>query len=693
MVTQSANQLPVTALSGVGEILKARLAKMGIETLQDLLFHFPQRYEDRSHIYPINTLKPGIYATINGKILYCDVIIKKRRMLICTVSDHTGIVTLRFMHFNQGMKNSLAVGEMIQAYGEIKRGNHSYEMIHPQYKLGESLNLHAQQTTTLTPIYPLTEGIKQQTIHKLIQQAFILFQQHPNSAYSLLDPLLTPSIPFISALYLLHNPPLSTDLMQLQQRKHPAQQRLIIEELIAYHLSMLFLRANTQKSVATPLTGGTLPQQFKQSLPFALTSAQSAVFDEIRADMAKPVPMMRLVQGDVGCGKTIVAALAALLSIENKQQVALMVPTELLAEQHYLNFKRWFTPLGITVGLLAGKQKSNIRTQHLTNLADGTMQMVIGTHALFQNDINFYQLSLVIIDEQHRFGVNQRLALWQKGKQQHYFPHQLAMTATPIPRTLTMTIYADLDVSIIDQLPPGRTTIKTAVVSNVRRQDIISRIRQSCLNGRQAYWVCTLIEESDVLEAQAAIATTEELQQQLPELKISLIHGRMKNNEKQSIMAQFVNGELDLLVATTVIEVGVDVPNASLMIIENPERLGLAQLHQLRGRVGRGKTESYCVLLYKLPLSQTAKKRLHVMRSSNDGFFIAQQDLEIRGPGEILGTQQTGLIRFKIADLITDQLLIPKAQQIAQQIFQQNQHIAKQLVNNWLSGKVQYIHA
>jgi ATP-dependent DNA helicase RecG len=481
----------------------------------------------------------------------------------------------------------------------------------------------------------------------------------------------------------------------MEEGKHPAQLRLIKEELLAHNLSMLKLRASSDDHPAVSLAiNEALEEKFLASLPFSPTGAQARVTKEIRQDLLKHMPMMRLVQGDVGSGKTLVAALAALSALGQGFQVALMAPTEILAEQHAINFKKWFEPLNISVGWLVGKTKAKARRQALEAIANGDMQMVIGTHALFQEQVIFNKLALIVIDEQHKFGVHQRLSLREKGAWQGNYPHQLIMTATPIPRTLAMTAYADLDTSVIDELPPGRTPITTIALPDSRRDDVIERIRQGCTNdNRQAYWVCTLIEESEVLQCQAAEDTAVYLQAQLSELKIGLVHGRMKADEKQAVMERFKLGELDLLVATTVIEVGVDVPNSSLMVIENPERLGLAQLHQLRGRVGRGSVASHCVLMYKAPLTKTATKRLKVLRESNDGFVIAQKDLEIRGPGELLGTKQTGLADLKIADLQRDAHLIPEVQQHARLIWQKYPEKANALIDRWLANREKYSNA
>ncbi|MEL5592092.1 ATP-dependent DNA helicase RecG [Serratia ureilytica] len=685
--------VPLTTLSGVGASQAGKLAKLGLDTIQDLLLHLPLRYEDRTRLYPINDLLPGIYATVEGEVLRSDISFGRRRMLTCQISDGTGILTMRFFNFNAAMKNSLATGRRVTAYGEIKRGNHGAEIIHPEYRIqGETSEVELQES--LTPVYPATEGVRQATLRKLTDQALALLDTC--AIAELLPPELSGGLMSLpQALHTLHRPPPDIQLADLELGKHPAQKRLILEELLAHNLSMLAVRAGAQSYQAQPLLpDDRLKNRFLAQLPFSPTGAQTRVVADIEADMQKDFPMMRLVQGDVGSGKTLVAALAALRAIAHGKQVALMAPTELLAEQHANNFRQWFEPLGLEVGWLAGKQKGKARIAQQEAIASGQVSMVVGTHAIFQEQVQFNGLALVIIDEQHRFGVHQRLALWEKGEEQGFHAHQLIMTATPIPRTLAMTAYADLDTSVIDELPPGRTPVTTVAIPDTRRADIIQRVKSACLEeGRQAYWVCTLIEESVLLEAQAAEATWEELKAALPELKVALVHGRMKAQEKQAVMQAFKQGELQLLVATTVIEVGVDVPNASLMIIENPERLGLAQLHQLRGRVGRGAVASHCVLLYKTPLSKTAQTRLQVLRDSNDGFVIAQRDLEIRGPGELLGTRQTGSAEFKVADLLRDQAMIPEVQRVARHLHQHYPEHAQALIERWLPEKARYSNA
>ncbi|MGQ9443970.1 ATP-dependent DNA helicase RecG [[Pasteurella] aerogenes] len=685
--------IPLTTLSGVGAAIAEKLGRLGIFNLQDLLFHFPMRYEDRTRITPIADLRPEHYATIEGFVQTCDVQFGKRPILTVSLSDSSSKITLRFFNFNAAMRNSFQVGARVKAFGEIKRGRFMAEIHHPEYQIvrdGAPLPLEE----TLTPIYPTTEGLKQASLRKLTDQALALLDKM--ALPEILPAAYNPhQFSLKQAIQLLHRPPPDLALELLEQGKHPAQQRLIFEELLAHNLAMQKVRLGTQQFSAIPLTDKSdLIERFLHQLPYQPTSAQQRVSQEIATDLAQDYPMMRLVQGDVGSGKTLVAAQASLKAIDNGKQVALMAPTEILAEQHAANFRRWFAPLGIDVGWLAGKVKGKARQAELEKIRQGQVQMIVGTHALFQDEVEFADLALVIVDEQHRFGVHQRLSLREKGNKDGYYPHQLIMTATPIPRTLAMTVYADLDTSIIDELPPGRTPIQTIVISEDRRHEIVARVQHACVHEhRQAYWVCTLIDESEVLEAQAAEATAEDLRKILPHLRIGLVHGRMKSAEKQRIMEQFKQAELDLLVATTVIEVGVDVPNASLMIIENAERLGLAQLHQLRGRVGRGSTASFCVLMYKPPLGKISQQRLQVMRESQDGFLISEKDLEIRGPGEVLGTKQTGIAEFKVANLMRDRKMIPTVQHYAKQLIVQHPEIADALISRWLNHREIYSNA
>ncbi|GAA3542999.1 ATP-dependent DNA helicase RecG [Zobellella aerophila] len=684
------DKMSLSLLKGVGDKMLEKLHRLGLETVQDLLFHLPLRYEDRTRVYPIAGLIPGMHVTVVGEITDNRLVFGRKRMLTCRMQDHSGSLTLRFFNFAAAQKNSLTAGTRIRAFGEVRPGHHGLEIIHPEYSLlGADEPVSAE--ASLTPVYGTTEGLRQLSLRQLTEQALTLLEQQPLQEW-LPDGLYPHQLGLNQAVRLLHRPPPDVALEQLELGSHPAQTRLIMEELLAQNLSVLQVREQSQAHAARPLPSPrSLIDDFLARLPFEPTGAQSRVVAEIGRDLHKPVPMMRLVQGDVGSGKTLVAALAALQVIGNQAQVALMAPTELLAEQHAANFSAWLKPLGIEVGWLAGKVKGKARTEQLARIASGELAMVVGTHALFQEQVVFNALELVIIDEQHRFGVHQRLALREKGSQGEVYPHQLIMTATPIPRTLAMTAYADLDTSIIDELPPGRSPVTTVAIPDTRREQVIARVREVCREqGRQAYWVCTLIEESEVLECQAAEDTAAQLLQQLPELKVGLVHGRMKAADKQAVMADFKDGRLDLLVATTVIEVGVDVPNASLMIIENPERLGLAQLHQLRGRVGRGAAASHCVLLYHAPLSKTAGQRLGVLRDTADGFVIAQKDLEIRGPGELLGTRQTGLADLKIADLVRDQHLLPEVQRLARYLADRHPQVVAPLIRRWLGLRDHY---
>ncbi|PKF58005.1 ATP-dependent DNA helicase RecG [Alteromonadales bacterium alter-6D02] len=683
---------PLTDLKGVGAKMAEKLAKLELYTIEDLLFHLPNRYEDRTTLYTLNQIRPGDHVSFIATIEYSEILDGRRKRLICHVSDDFGRASLVFFHFNASQKNALATGKTIRCFGEIKIGARGLEVVHPEYKLISEYSNTALEET-LTPVYPATDGVKQLTLRGLANQAIDYLKRYQIN--DLLPAGLYPEQTSLTeALLFIHQPPPDADIELLTLGQHPMQQRLVIEELIAHNLSMLQAREQSQQLIANKVEPtNPLESQFLAQLPFAPTGAQQRVIAEIKQDLNQPKPMMRLVQGDVGSGKTLVAAMAALGALFQQQQVVLMAPTELLAEQHALTFAQWLEPLGIKVGWLAGKLKGKARTKTLEQIASGEIQMLVGTHAVFQQEVEYNNLVLVIIDEQHRFGVHQRLALREKGMQGQFYPHQLIMTATPIPRTLAMTAYADLDTSIIDELPPGRTPVTTVAVSDQRRNEVIERVRQACLAGRQSYWVCTLIDESEVLQCQAAEQTAQELNTILSDLNIGLVHGRMKAKEKQLVMEQFKQGEIHLLVATTVIEVGVDVPNASLMIIENPERLGLAQLHQLRGRVGRGSIESHCVLLYHSPLSMTASKRLGVLRDTNDGFIIAQKDLEIRGPGEVLGTKQTGLADLKIADLVRDQQLIPLVGHLAPKLVAHYPEWVNPIVKRWLGNRSHYNQA
>ncbi|WP_323113464.1 ATP-dependent DNA helicase RecG [Pseudomonas guariconensis] len=683
--------LPVTTLKGVGEAMAEKLAKVGLENLQDLLFHLPLRYQDRTRVVPIGALRPGQDAVIEGVVSGADVTMGKRRSLVVRLGDGTGVLSLRFYHFSNAQKEGLKRGTHLRCYGEARPGASGLEIYHPEYRALNGSEPAPPVEQTLTPIYPSTEGLTQQRLRLLCQQSLAMLG--PRSLPDWLPDELARDYhlaPLDDAIRYLHNPPADADLDELAEGQHWAQHRLAFEELLTHQLSQQRLRESLRALRAPVLPKASrLPAQYLANLGFSPTGAQQRVGNEIAYDLSQPEPMMRLVQGDVGAGKTVVAALAALQALEAGYQVALMAPTEILAEQHYLTFKRWLEPLGIEVAWLAGKLKGKARASALEQIASG-VPMVVGTHALFQEEVRFRRLALAIIDEQHRFGVQQRLALRQKGVDGALCPHQLIMTATPIPRTLAMSAYADLDTSILDELPPGRTPVNTVLVADSRRFEVVERVRAACAEGRQAYWVCTLIEESEELTCQAAESTFEELGSALGELRVGLIHGRMKPAEKAAVMAEFKAGNLQLLVATTVIEVGVDVPNASLMIIENPERLGLAQLHQLRGRVGRGSAVSHCVLLYHPPLSQIGRERLGIMRETNDGFVIAEKDLELRGPGEMLGTRQTGLLQFKVADLMRDADLLPAVRDAAQALLARWPGHVSPLLDRWLRHGQQY---
>jgi ATP-dependent DNA helicase RecG len=682
--------VPVTALKGVGAALAEKLAKVGLETLQDVLFHLPLRYQDRTRIVPIGALRPGQDAVVEGIVAGADVVMGRRRSLLVRLQDGSGTLSLRFYHFSQAQKEGLKRGTQVRCYGEVRPGSSGLEIYHPEYR-ALSGNEPVAVEQTLTPIYPTTEGLTQQRLRQLSEQA--LARLGPHSLPDWLPRELADEYqlsPLDAAIRYLHRPPPDADQEELAEGRHWAQHRLAFEELLTHQLSLQRLRESVRALQAPALpVARSLPQQYLANLGFSPTGAQQRVGAEIAYDLSQNAPMLRLVQGDVGAGKTVVAAFAALQALEAGYQVALMAPTEILAEQHFINFSKWLAPLGLDVAWLAGKLKGKARASALEQIAAGA-PMVVGTHALFQDEVQFKNLALVIIDEQHRFGVQQRLALRQKGVGGRMCPHQLIMTATPIPRTLAMSAYADLDTSILDELPPGRTPVNTLVIADSRRLEVVERVRLACNEGRQAYWVCTLIEESEELTCQAAETTFADLTAALGGLNVGLIHGRMKAAEKAAVMDQFKQGRLQLLVATTVIEVGVDVPNASLMIIENPERLGLAQLHQLRGRVGRGSAASHCLLLYHPPLSQLGRQRLAIMRETCDGFVIAEKDLELRGPGEMLGTRQTGLLQFKVADLMRDADLLPAVRDAAQTLLEQWPLHVSPLLERWLRHGQQY---
>jgi ATP-dependent DNA helicase RecG len=677
---------PVTSLRGVGEALAERLERLGVTTIQDLLFLLPLRYEDRTQIVPIGALRGGERAVIEGEVLLAEVAFRGRRQLLVRIGDGTGSLTLRFFHFSSAQQQAFARGTRLRCYGEVRRGPTGWEIIHPEYRRIAADTAGATEST-LTPVYPLTEGVQQGRLRQLTAQALRHLAAHNVTDWipaALLEALSLPTLR--EALEYVHRPPPDADVSLLASGRHPAQRRLAFEELLAHHLSLRLLREEIQADPGWPFGPDRdgLVERFLASLPFRPTGAQLRAWRDIEADLCKPSPMLRLVQGDVGSGKTLVAAMAAVRAVAAGFQVALMAPTELLAEQHARNFARWLADFDIPIVFLSGKRTGAARAQALAALASGEARIAIGTHALFQEGVRFHRLGLVIIDEQHRFGVHQRLMLREKGLADGRFPHQLIMTATPIPRTLAMTAYADLDVSIIDELPPGRTPVKTVALPETRRDEVVVRIRDACRQRRQAYWVCPLIEESDQLNAQAAEDTAAALAEALKELKVGLVHGRMKPREKESVMTRFKEGEIDVLVATTVIEVGVDVPNASVMVIENAERMGLAQLHQLRGRVGRGSAESTCVLLYRPPLTKVARERLAVMRATNDGFEISRRDLELRGPGELLGTKQTGLMQMRVADLMRDADLLPHVQKAAEIMLHEHPQCIPPLLRRWI---------
>ncbi|NZA28204.1 ATP-dependent DNA helicase RecG [Luteimonas sp. SJ-92] len=700
---------PLAGLAGVGARTADKLAARGLLTLQDLWLQLPRQYEDRTRIAPIRGLQAGQPVQVEGVVEAVERGFRYRPMLRVALGDDSrATLVLRFFHFRPAQVAQFRVGARVRCYGTPRPGQHGLEIVHPSYRiLGD--DERPGLGDSLDPVYPQVEGVGAATMRRLIGQALERLPGHdvlellPSAAA---DAHGLPTLR--EALLTVHRPPPRADLGALLAGTHPAQRRLALEELLAHHLSLRRQRIALQRHGARPFdVPGQLADRLREALPFALTAAQQRVYDQVGRDLRQPVPMLRLVQGDVGSGKTVVAALAALLAVEAGTQAALMAPTELLAEQHLASFRAWLEPLGVRVGWLAGKVGGKARTRALADIAAGEVQVVVGTHALMQEGVEFRGLGLVIVDEQHRFGVHQRLALRDKGASGGRVPHQLVMTATPIPRTLAMTAYADLDVSAIDQLPPGRTPVQTVVLSAERRPELIERIRAACAEGRQAYWVCTLIEEdaakpssaaagsgarADVV-AQAAQGTFEALGAALPELRVGLVHGRMKPADKQQAMRRFKGGETDLLVATTVIEVGVDVPNASLMIIENAERLGLSQLHQLRGRVGRGSAASSCVLLYQPPLSQMARQRLATMRATGDGFVIAEKDLELRGPGELLGTRQTGLAAFRLADLARDADLLPAVHAIGEQLLRESPQIADRLIERWIGGAARYAAA
>ncbi|MEE2981767.1 MAG: ATP-dependent DNA helicase RecG [Pseudomonadota bacterium] len=682
---------PVIKLNGVGPKLARTLERLKILHVGDLLFHLPLRYQDRTRLTPIGALRIYHAAQIEGTIEAAQIVFGRRRSLVCRVSDGTGTLHLRFFYFSRSQQNRLAAGRRVRCFGEARRGPKTIEMIHPECQVID-LDDPPPVAEALTPIYPATEGLHQARLRKLTDQALAIMD-----AYEAVDELIPIGImdklglPGLhEALRFVHRPPPDASTEQLAESVHPAQRRLVFEELLAHQISLKRLRENARNFAAPKVAGSSLRARLFNAFGFELTHAQQRVIEEIDRDIASGVPMLRLLQGDVGAGKTAVAAAITTVLIEHGFQVALMAPTELLAEQHARNLYRWFEPLGVDVVLLTSRLTKAARVPLLDRLASDQPALAIGTHALFQSDVAYGRLGLIIVDEQHRFGVDQRLALRDKGAREGFRPHQLIMTATPIPRTLAMTAYADLDVSVLDELPPGRKPVGTAVLPETRRHEIVERIAAAGREGRQVYWVCPLIDESEALQYQAATDTAEQLAEALPEIRIGLVHGRLPDKDKDAAMAAFVQGETALLVATTVIEVGVDVPNASLMIIENAERLGLSQLHQLRGRVGRGGQQADCLLLYKAPLSPMAKRRLQVMRETTDGFVIADRDLALRGPGELLGTRQAGASQFRIADLSRDAGLLLDVRKTATQLLSEHPIAAGKLVGRWLAERVEY---
>ncbi|MDP6973985.1 MAG: ATP-dependent DNA helicase RecG [Gammaproteobacteria bacterium] len=682
---------PVISISGLGKKTSDRLNQIGIYSLENLLFHLPIRYQDKTQITSLSAAKVGDEILVELTIDKLEEVPTRQRQLLCYLSDNNNQkLLIRFFHFNHYQKQTFVRGEYIQCFGEIKIGRSGLEMHHPEYRL-ISQKQRPLLDSTLTPVYPLTAGITQNKIKLWVAQALDILRATVINDY--FERIAKNTMPNLKdSLYLLHHPKKGEDLISISNFKHIAQQRLIIEELAAQKLNLLRIKARrkTQKSSIFSIDEN-LPSKLIESLDFKLTGAQLRCIGEINKDLSSSQPMLRLLQGDVGSGKTIVAVFILLQAIENNFQTAIMAPTEILAQQHLQNFNSYLDHLGIKVAFLSGSQNTEERKTQTNLITSGKAQIVIGTHALFQESVSFNNLGLVIIDEQHKFGVHQRLSLAQKAKK---IPHQLVMTATPIPRSLTMSVYADLDTSIIDELPPGRQKIETIALSNNRRDEVVERIKKVCIEGKQIYWVCTLIEESEALRAESAEKTYLYLSKKLEGIKVVMIHGKLNKADKQIIMQDFAKEKINVLVATTVIEVGLNVPNASLMIVENSERLGLAQLHQLRGRVGRGSEKSVCVLMYQSPLSDSAKQRLDILRHSDDGFAIAQKDLELRGPGEVLGTQQTGIADMKIANIVRDAYLLKQAGYYASQMLEADEKEQHSLINRWIDNdKSHYANA
>ena len=683
----------VDTLKGVGPRISDRLSRLQIFTVQDLLFHMPIRYQDRTQVRSIAALRPGDECVVIGTVAHSEVVYRKRRMLLVNVEDGTGRILLRFFYFNNTQRNNLANGVKVRCFGEVRRGIKGPEMVHPEYEIQQA-NDRAKVEDHLTPVYPTTEGLHQLSLRQLTSQALQWLSNNKTSKIDLLPnpPVINgQQVSILDALRFVHRPPPEADIEALSLGVHVMQRRLAFEELLAQHLSLSKLRLHMQKQPAIAIKSeASLYNKLIENLEFSLTGAQKRVITTLFEDLKNNFPMLRLVQGDVGSGKTLIAIAACLQVIEAGYQAVIMAPTEILAEQHLRNFSKWLEPLGIQLAWLSGKLSASKSSEMKQHIASGAANAIVGTHALFQQGVEFKNLALVVIDEQHRFGVHQRLALREKGIQDGTHPHQLIMTATPIPRTLAMAAYADLDYSIIDELPPGRKPIHTIAIPMERRDEVVDRVAQACRNGQQAYWVCMLVEESEAMQCQAAEDVYQDLRKSLHSVNVGLVHGRMKSKEKEAVMLNFANRKIDLLIATTVIEVGVDVANASLMIIENAERLGLAQLHQLRGRVGRGNTKSSCVLLFDPPLTDNAMLRIDTMRNTNDGFKIAQVDLEIRGPGEVLGTRQTGMLQLRIANIVRDQELIPLVQDTAKTLLAEHPQKADALIQRWLGSSIEF---
>ena len=673
-------------LKGVGPALVSKLQKLKVHNQYDLLFLLPIRYEDKTSLHKISALVAGEKALIQGFIVLTTVVYRGRRMLISQLSDDTGIITLRFFHFSKQQARRLAKNTVVRCFGQTRKTASGLEMIHPEYQIINPEN-PAPLEAGLTPIYPTTEGLQQGRLRKIVRAAL---EQQIDTIEELLPASVVKElglVPLTESLREIHQP---SQKNIVNDHQSLARKRLIIEELLANQLALKRLKRYTKKEPAMVLANRLLKESLIKNLPFILTKSQARVVEEIEMDLKKNQPMMRLLQGDVGSGKTIVAALAMLIAVGSKQQAALMAPTELLAEQHFNTVVSWFEPLGVSVALLKSKLSAKDRRTVFAGVANGTIDIIVGTHALFQPSVVYKNLALVVVDEQHRFGVEQRLSLMKKSNDRNTVPHQLIMTATPIPRTLAMTAYGDLDASIITELPKGRGNIKTIVVPEEKRSQVMDKISKECALGRQSYWVCPLIEESEELNFQAAESTYVFLQEKLKRLSIGLVHGKLSSVKKIKAMENFINGNTNILVATTVIEVGVDVANSSVMVIENAERLGLTQLHQLRGRIGRGRHESICILLYKKPLSLIAKERLAVIRATNDGFLIAEKDLQLRGPGELLGTRQKGLIGLRIADIMRDAYLLPAINKLTVNIEQNHPDLIEKIVRRWVGDQLEY---